>query len=195
ILRPLPATIISLTLVLGLIRSGPNKEKASTSLKERMNKIESRGNNESSASVCHAQRKKDSLAGRMVRILNFSGQVVASDILMSDDNDNVVMGKKLGVLLLQFVCCNLSWFKEKIRHCRRATCLVRVCELTLFVVTTSTGTAGSGAPPDDRGRGHLLFSTRARAGSMEGSCRFLSGMRRGGLNFYTDSGDQLSQPG
>ncbi|MQM20888.1 hypothetical protein Taro_053918 [Colocasia esculenta] len=49
----------------------------------------------SSASVCHAQRKKDSLAGRRVRILNFSGQVVASGILMSDDNDNVVMGKKL----------------------------------------------------------------------------------------------------
>ncbi|MQM20019.1 hypothetical protein Taro_053032 [Colocasia esculenta] len=49
-----------------------------------MNKIESRGNNE------------DSLAGRRVRILNFSGQVVASGILMSDDDDNVVMGKKLG---------------------------------------------------------------------------------------------------
>ncbi|MQM12591.1 hypothetical protein Taro_045511 [Colocasia esculenta] len=31
-------------------------------LEERMKKIESRGNNESSASVCHAQRKKDSLA-------------------------------------------------------------------------------------------------------------------------------------
>ncbi|MQL90921.1 hypothetical protein Taro_023523, partial [Colocasia esculenta] len=40
--------------------------------------------------------KMDSLAGRRVRILNFSGQVVASGILMSDDNDNVVMGKKLG---------------------------------------------------------------------------------------------------
>ncbi|MQL76555.1 hypothetical protein Taro_008938 [Colocasia esculenta] len=53
-------------------------------LEERMKKIESRGNNE------------DSLAGRMVRILNFSRQVVASGILMSDDNDNVVMGKKLG---------------------------------------------------------------------------------------------------
>ncbi|MQM16989.1 hypothetical protein Taro_049952, partial [Colocasia esculenta] len=53
-------------------------------LEERMKKIESRGNNE------------DSLAGRRVRILNFSGQVVASSILMSDDNDNVVMGKKLG---------------------------------------------------------------------------------------------------
>ncbi|MQM13359.1 hypothetical protein Taro_046284, partial [Colocasia esculenta] len=64
--------------------------------KERMKKIESRGNNESSASVCHAQRKKDSLAGRRVRILNFSGQVVASGILMFVDNDNVVMGKKLG---------------------------------------------------------------------------------------------------
>ncbi|MQM18292.1 hypothetical protein Taro_051279, partial [Colocasia esculenta] len=38
----------------------------------------------------------DSLAGRRVRILNFSGEVVASGILMSDDNDNVVMGKKLG---------------------------------------------------------------------------------------------------
>ncbi|MQM02929.1 hypothetical protein Taro_035703 [Colocasia esculenta] len=58
-------------------------------LVERMNKIESRGNNE------------ESLAGRRVRILNFSGQVVVSDILMSDDNDNVVMGKKLGVRLLQ----------------------------------------------------------------------------------------------
>ncbi|MQM22536.1 hypothetical protein Taro_055589, partial [Colocasia esculenta] len=65
-------------------------------LEERMKKIESRGNNESSASVCHAQNKKDSLAGRRVRILNFSGKVVASGILMSDDNDNVVMGKKLG---------------------------------------------------------------------------------------------------
>ncbi|MQM10240.1 hypothetical protein Taro_043130 [Colocasia esculenta] len=53
-------------------------------LEERMKKIESRGNNE------------DSLAGRRVRILNFSGQVVGSGILMSDDNDNVVMGKKLG---------------------------------------------------------------------------------------------------
>ncbi|MQM15288.1 hypothetical protein Taro_048232 [Colocasia esculenta] len=53
-------------------------------LEERMKKIESRGNNE------------DSLAGRRVRILNFSGQVVASGILMSDDDDNVVMGKKLG---------------------------------------------------------------------------------------------------
>ncbi|MQL78017.1 hypothetical protein Taro_010428 [Colocasia esculenta] len=53
-------------------------------LEERMKKIESRGNNE------------DSLAGRRVRILNFSGQVVVSGILMSDDNDNVVMGKKLG---------------------------------------------------------------------------------------------------
>ncbi|MQM13061.1 hypothetical protein Taro_045982 [Colocasia esculenta] len=41
---------------------------------------------------------KDSLAGRGVRILNFSRQVVASGILMSDDNDNVVMGKKLGGL-------------------------------------------------------------------------------------------------
>ncbi|MQM03289.1 hypothetical protein Taro_036070, partial [Colocasia esculenta] len=40
---------------------------------------------------------RDSLAGRRVRILNFSGQVVASGILMSDENDNVVMGKKLGV--------------------------------------------------------------------------------------------------
>ncbi|MQL72911.1 hypothetical protein Taro_005241, partial [Colocasia esculenta] len=58
--------------------------------------IESRGNNESSASVCHAQKKKDSLVGRRVRILNFSGEVVASGILMSDDNDNVVMRKKLG---------------------------------------------------------------------------------------------------
>ncbi|MQL74004.1 hypothetical protein Taro_006362, partial [Colocasia esculenta] len=65
-------------------------------LKETMKKIESRGNNESSASVCHAQKKKDSLAGRRVRILNFSGEVVASGILVSDDNDNVVMGKKLG---------------------------------------------------------------------------------------------------
>ncbi|MQL84355.1 hypothetical protein Taro_016865 [Colocasia esculenta] len=53
-------------------------------LEERMKKIESRGNNE------------DSLAGRRVRILNFSGEVVASGILISDDNDNVVMGKKLG---------------------------------------------------------------------------------------------------
>ncbi|MQM05451.1 hypothetical protein Taro_038261 [Colocasia esculenta] len=53
-------------------------------LEERMKKIESHGNNE------------DSLVGRRVRILNFSGQVVASGILMSDDNDNVVMGKKLG---------------------------------------------------------------------------------------------------
>ncbi|MQL79509.1 hypothetical protein Taro_011951 [Colocasia esculenta] len=53
-------------------------------LEERMKKFESRGNNE------------DSLAGRRVRILNFFGQVVASCILMSDDNDNVVMGKKLG---------------------------------------------------------------------------------------------------
>ncbi|MQL96157.1 hypothetical protein Taro_028833 [Colocasia esculenta] len=69
-------------------------------LEERMKKIESRGNNESSASVCHAQRTKDSLAGRRVRILNFSRQVVASGILMSDDNDNVVMGKKLGGLFL-----------------------------------------------------------------------------------------------
>ncbi|MQL83833.1 hypothetical protein Taro_016322 [Colocasia esculenta] len=50
---------------------------------------------QSSASV-YPQRKKDSLAGRRVRILNFSRQVVANDILMSDDNDNVVMGKKLG---------------------------------------------------------------------------------------------------
>ncbi|MQL95699.1 hypothetical protein Taro_028365 [Colocasia esculenta] len=53
-------------------------------LEEIMKKIESRGNNE------------DSLAGRRVRILNFSGEVVASGILISDDNDNVVMGKKLG---------------------------------------------------------------------------------------------------
>ncbi|MQM07682.1 hypothetical protein Taro_040525, partial [Colocasia esculenta] len=45
---------------------------------ERMKKIESGGNNE------------DSLAGRRVRILNFSGQVVPSGILMSNDNDNVV---------------------------------------------------------------------------------------------------------
>ncbi|MQL68036.1 hypothetical protein Taro_000295 [Colocasia esculenta] len=65
-------------------------------LEERMKKIESRGNNESSASDCHAQKKKDSLAGRRVRILNFSGEVVASGILISDDNDNVVIGKKLG---------------------------------------------------------------------------------------------------
>ncbi|MQM06888.1 hypothetical protein Taro_039718 [Colocasia esculenta] len=65
-------------------------------LEERMKKIESRGNNESSASVCHAQKKKDSLAGRRVRILNFSGEVVANGILISDDNDNVVIGKKLG---------------------------------------------------------------------------------------------------
>ncbi|MQL85315.1 hypothetical protein Taro_017832 [Colocasia esculenta] len=40
--------------------------------------------------------EQDSLAGRRVRILNFSGQVVASGIRMSDDDDNVVMGKKLG---------------------------------------------------------------------------------------------------
>ncbi|MQM20121.1 hypothetical protein Taro_053136, partial [Colocasia esculenta] len=59
------------------------KEK-NDALEERMKKIESRGNNE------------DSLAGRRVRILNFYGEVVASCILMSDDNDNVVMGKKLG---------------------------------------------------------------------------------------------------
>ncbi|MQM11055.1 hypothetical protein Taro_043956 [Colocasia esculenta] len=51
---------------------------------------------QSSASVCHAQKKKDSLAGRRVRILNFSREVVASGILIFDDNDNVVMGKKLG---------------------------------------------------------------------------------------------------
>ncbi|MQM12757.1 hypothetical protein Taro_045678, partial [Colocasia esculenta] len=50
-------------------------------LEEGMKKIESRGNNE----FC-----------KRVRILNFSGEVVASGILMSDDNDNVVMGKKLG---------------------------------------------------------------------------------------------------
>ncbi|MQM14824.1 hypothetical protein Taro_047759, partial [Colocasia esculenta] len=43
-----------------------------------------------------ASTSKDSLAGRKVRILNFSGQVVVSGFLMSDDNDNVVMGKKLG---------------------------------------------------------------------------------------------------
>ncbi|MQL99314.1 hypothetical protein Taro_032038 [Colocasia esculenta] len=53
-------------------------------LEERINKIESRGNNE------------DSLTGRRVRILNFSKQVVTNDILMFDDNDNVVMAKKLG---------------------------------------------------------------------------------------------------
>ncbi|MQL93221.1 hypothetical protein Taro_025863, partial [Colocasia esculenta] len=41
-------------------------------------------------------RSVDGLQKRRVRILNFSGQVVASGILMSDDNDNVVMGKKLG---------------------------------------------------------------------------------------------------
>ncbi|MQL86463.1 hypothetical protein Taro_018996 [Colocasia esculenta] len=78
-----------------------------------MKRIESRGNNESSASVCHAQRKKDSLAGRRVRILNFFGQVVANGILMSDYNDNVVMGKKLGGEYYEFICCNLSWSKEK----------------------------------------------------------------------------------
>ncbi|MQL79694.1 hypothetical protein Taro_012136, partial [Colocasia esculenta] len=54
-------------------------------LEERMKKIESRGNNE------------DSLAGRRVRILNFFGEVVANGILMSDDDDNVVMGNMLGV--------------------------------------------------------------------------------------------------
>ncbi|MQL70157.1 hypothetical protein Taro_002439, partial [Colocasia esculenta] len=37
-----------------------------------------------------------SIARMRVRILNFSGQVVASGILMSDDNDNVAIGKKLG---------------------------------------------------------------------------------------------------
>ncbi|MQL99814.1 hypothetical protein Taro_032541 [Colocasia esculenta] len=46
--------------------------------------------NEESAAII------DSLAGRRLRILSFSGQVFASGILMSDDNDNVVMGKKLG---------------------------------------------------------------------------------------------------
>ncbi|MQM02351.1 hypothetical protein Taro_035111 [Colocasia esculenta] len=51
---------------------------------------------QSSASVYHAQKKKDSLARWRVRILNFSGEVVASGILISDDNDNVVIGKKLG---------------------------------------------------------------------------------------------------
>ncbi|MQM02436.1 hypothetical protein Taro_035208, partial [Colocasia esculenta] len=92
----------------------------------------------------------DSLAGRRVRILYFSRQVVSSGILMCDDNDNVVMGKKLGgeyyevsILIAHdptvslfikdadrknmnddvgnhriwfkeyFVCCNLSWSKEK----------------------------------------------------------------------------------
>ncbi|MQL76633.1 hypothetical protein Taro_009027, partial [Colocasia esculenta] len=73
-------------------------------LEERMKKIESRGNNESSTSVCHAQKKKDSMAGRRVGILNFSGEVVASGILISDDNDNVVMGKKLGGEYYEEIC-------------------------------------------------------------------------------------------
>ncbi|MQM01264.1 hypothetical protein Taro_034016 [Colocasia esculenta] len=45
---------------------------------------------------CSKEKGLYSLAGRRVRILNFSGEVVASSILISDDNDNVVMGKKLG---------------------------------------------------------------------------------------------------
>ncbi|MQM11044.1 hypothetical protein Taro_043948 [Colocasia esculenta] len=81
-------------------------------LEERMKKIESRGNNESSASACHAQKKKDSLAGRRVRILNFSGEVVASGILMSDDNDNVVMGK----LSLRMIDLHLHPF-SRLRMC------------------------------------------------------------------------------
>ncbi|MQM17806.1 hypothetical protein Taro_050785 [Colocasia esculenta] len=66
----------------------------------------------SSTSVCHDQRKKDSLAGRRVRILNFSRQVVPSGILIFDDNDNVVMGKKLGGEYYEFVYSDLSWSKE-----------------------------------------------------------------------------------
>ncbi|MQM04299.1 hypothetical protein Taro_037096 [Colocasia esculenta] len=49
-----------------------------------------------SKSFVDIYQEVDSLAGRRVRILNFSGQVVVSGILMSNDNDNVVMGKKLG---------------------------------------------------------------------------------------------------
>ncbi|MQM11082.1 hypothetical protein Taro_043985, partial [Colocasia esculenta] len=46
--------------------------------------------------IWSSEEFKDSLARRRVGILNFPRQVVASGILMSDDNDNVVMGKKLG---------------------------------------------------------------------------------------------------
>ncbi|MQM15539.1 hypothetical protein Taro_048485, partial [Colocasia esculenta] len=49
-----------------------------------------------SKSFADIYHEEDSLAGGRVRILSFSRQVVASGILMSDDNDNVVMGKKLG---------------------------------------------------------------------------------------------------
>ncbi|MQM05895.1 hypothetical protein Taro_038713 [Colocasia esculenta] len=79
-------------------------------IRTRMKKAGGPVNEESAAMI-------DSLAGRRVRILNFSGQVVANDILMSNDNDNVVMGKKLGVRLLQPVLVQveskLIWTNHK----------------------------------------------------------------------------------
>ncbi|MQL99172.1 hypothetical protein Taro_031893 [Colocasia esculenta] len=70
-----------------LRQDNDNLKQQIDALEERMKKLESRGNNESSARF---------IGGEEGEILNFSGQVVANGILMFDDNDNVVMGKKLG---------------------------------------------------------------------------------------------------
>ncbi|MQM07279.1 hypothetical protein Taro_040121, partial [Colocasia esculenta] len=83
------------------LKTGATLDHGDLFIRTRMKKAGGPVNDESAAmisfaSVCHAQKKKDSLAGRRVRILNFSGEVVVSGILMSDDNDNMVMGKKLG---------------------------------------------------------------------------------------------------
>ncbi|MQM20102.1 hypothetical protein Taro_053117 [Colocasia esculenta] len=71
------------------LKTGATLDRGDLFIRTGMKKAGGPVNDESAAMI-------DSLAGSRVRILNFSGEVVASGILMFDDNDNVVMGKKLG---------------------------------------------------------------------------------------------------
>ncbi|MQL75329.1 hypothetical protein Taro_007709 [Colocasia esculenta] len=92
-------------------RSEQKLRQDNESLKQQIHALEERMKKLSLVAILRVLQ--DSLVGRRVRILTFSRQVVASGILMSDDNDNVVMGKKLGGEYYEFVYCNMSWSKEK----------------------------------------------------------------------------------
>ncbi|MQL71363.1 hypothetical protein Taro_003703, partial [Colocasia esculenta] len=76
-------------------RSHPIEMKLALSFYEGSILITTKGNIRSEG-LKTSKAKELIYLGRRVRILHFSGQVVASSILMSDDDDNVVMGKKLG---------------------------------------------------------------------------------------------------
>ncbi|MQM02124.1 hypothetical protein Taro_034890, partial [Colocasia esculenta] len=66
------------------LKTGATLDRGDLFIRTRMKNAGGPVNEESAAMI-------DSLVGRWARILNFSGQIVASDILMSDDIDNVVL--------------------------------------------------------------------------------------------------------